>query len=50
MAGTFVTRNNIRVDGRIARHVFVPETGESKAFVSGYSNALVPNLWVRGTA
>ncbi|MGO4391992.1 cysteine dioxygenase [Variovorax sp. M-6] len=36
--------------GRIARHVYVPETGESKAFVSGYSNALVPNLWARGAA
>lgn len=31
--------------GRIARHVFVPDTGEVKNFVSGYSNALVPNLW-----
>jgi len=31
--------------GRIARHVFTPESGACKAFVSGYSNALVPNLW-----
>ncbi len=31
--------------GRIARHVFAPDTGVSKAFVSGYSNLLVPNLW-----
>lgn len=31
--------------GRIRRHVFDPATGEAKAFVSGYSNALVPNLW-----
>jgi len=36
--------------GRIARHVFVPQTGEIKAFVSGYSNALVPNLWARDKA
>lgn len=36
--------------GRIARHVFVPETGEIKAFVSGYSNALAPNLWARDKA
>jgi len=33
--------------GRIARHVFVPETGEVKDFVSGYSNTLAPNLWAR---
>lgn len=31
--------------GRIARHVFVPDTGATKDFVSGYSNNLVPNLW-----
>ena len=31
--------------GRIHRHVFNPETGESKDFVSGYSNDVVPNLW-----
>ncbi len=31
--------------GRIARHVFTPETGACKTFVSGYSNQLVPNLW-----
>lgn len=36
--------------GRIARHVFVPQTGEIKAFVSGYSNALLPNLWARDKA
>lgn len=33
--------------GRIARHVFVPGTGEVKDFVSGYSNAMAPNLWAR---
>ena len=31
--------------GRIKRHVFVPESGEVKDFISGYSNALSPNLW-----
>jgi len=31
--------------GRIRRHVFDPETGAAKDFVSGYSNAAVPNLW-----
>lgn len=36
--------------GRIARHVFVPESGEVKDFVSGYSNALSPNLWARAQA
>lgn len=33
--------------GRIQRHVFVPDTGEVKDFISGYSNALSPNLWAR---
>lgn len=31
--------------GRIQRHVYAPDTGATKDFVSGYSNALVPNLW-----
>jgi predicted metal-dependent enzyme (double-stranded beta helix superfamily) len=31
--------------GAIARHVFVPETGETMPFVSGYSNRALPNLW-----
>jgi predicted metal-dependent enzyme (double-stranded beta helix superfamily) len=31
--------------GAIARHVFVPETGETVPFVSGYSNRALPNLW-----
>jgi predicted metal-dependent enzyme (double-stranded beta helix superfamily) len=31
--------------GRIRRHVFNPATGEPKDFISGYSNAVVPNLW-----
>lgn len=36
--------------GRIRRHVFIPETGETKDFVSGYSNSLSPNLWSRAHA
>jgi len=35
--------------GRIERHVFAPDTGAAKPFVSGYSNRLVPNLWARET-
>ncbi len=31
--------------GRIKRHVFDPATGVPKDFISGYSNAVVPNLW-----
>lgn len=31
--------------GRIRRSVFDEATGEEKAFVSGYANATVPNLW-----
>jgi 3-mercaptopropionate dioxygenase len=31
--------------GEIKRHVFDPVTGAQKGFVSGYSNAMVPNLW-----
>ena len=33
--------------GAVARHVFVPESGEAKPFVSGYANRMVPNLWDR---
>jgi len=31
--------------GEIQRHVFDAATGQAKPFVSGYSNAMVPNLW-----
>ncbi|OJW19145.1 MAG: cysteine dioxygenase [Rhodospirillales bacterium 69-11] len=31
--------------GRVRRHAFDPETGTEKEFVSGYSAAVVPNLW-----
>jgi 3-mercaptopropionate dioxygenase len=33
--------------GAVARHVFTPETGATKPFVSGYSNRVLPNLWDR---
>jgi 3-mercaptopropionate dioxygenase len=33
--------------GAIARCVFVPETGETKPFVSGHANNTLPNLWDR---
>lgn len=36
--------------GRIERHVFAADTGESKSFVSGYSNAMSPNLWAKASA
>jgi predicted metal-dependent enzyme (double-stranded beta helix superfamily) len=31
--------------GRISRHVFDPESGAAKTFISGYNNEVVPNLW-----
>jgi predicted metal-dependent enzyme (double-stranded beta helix superfamily) len=31
--------------GTVNRHTFDPGSGEAKPFVSGYSNAMVPNLW-----
>ena len=33
--------------GAVRRHVFDPATGAAKDFVSGYSAAMVPNLWDR---
>lgn len=36
--------------GAVARHVFEPDTGEVKDFVSGYSSTVVPNLWDRSEA
>lgn len=33
--------------GAVARHVFDPQTGTAKDFVSGYAAATVPNLWDR---
>lgn len=31
--------------GRVQRHVFDPDSGAAKPFVSGYASAVVPNLW-----
>ena len=33
--------------GAVKRHTFDAATGQAKEFVSGYHNALVPNLWDR---
>jgi 3-mercaptopropionate dioxygenase len=33
--------------GAVARHVFDPGSGAAKPFVSGYSNARLPNPWDR---
>jgi len=33
--------------GAIPRHTFDPETSAQKPFISGYTNAVVPNLWDR---
>ena len=35
--------------GAVSRHVFSPETGAAKPFVSGYSSANIPNFWDRST-
>lgn len=31
--------------GAVARHVFDPESGAAKSFVSGYSSQHIPNIW-----
>lgn len=33
--------------GAVRRHVYAPQTGEIKSFVSGYSNSVIPNIWDR---
>ena len=33
--------------GAVRRHTFCPETGAPSAFVSGYTNAVCPNIWDR---
>ena len=33
--------------GAVSRHAYDASTGEPKTFVSGYSSAVVPNLWDR---
>ncbi|CAB3735310.1 cysteine dioxygenase family protein [Achromobacter kerstersii] len=36
--------------GAVSRHVYDPETGQPKPFVSGYSSPSLPNLWDRSAA
>ncbi len=33
--------------GGVSRHFYEPDTGKKKAFISGYSNKLLPNIWDR---
>ena len=33
--------------GAVRRHVFDPDSGEPREFISGYHNTVVPNLWDR---
>jgi predicted metal-dependent enzyme (double-stranded beta helix superfamily) len=33
--------------GAVARHLYLPESGRPTPFVSGYANAVMPNLWDR---
>jgi 3-mercaptopropionate dioxygenase len=33
--------------GAVKRHVFDAETGQAREFVSGYSSAVLPNIWDR---
>jgi predicted metal-dependent enzyme (double-stranded beta helix superfamily) len=35
--------------GAVERQVYDPNTGDTKPFVSGYSNAVIPNIWDRST-
>jgi len=35
--------------GAVRRHVYDPSTGQPSPFVSGYSNAVIPNLWDRSS-
>jgi len=36
--------------GAVARHVYDPDTGQAKPFVSGYSSPSLPNLWDRSAS
>lgn len=36
--------------GAVSRHVYDPDTGLAKPFVSGYSSPSLPNLWDRSAA
>jgi hypothetical protein len=33
--------------GAVKRHIYEPDSGRSKAFISGYSSNVTPNLWDR---
>lgn len=33
--------------GSVSRHVYDPENGEKRTFISGYSNNVLPNIWDR---
>ncbi|QYK12697.1 cysteine dioxygenase [Shewanella rhizosphaerae] len=33
--------------GAVQRHVYDPDTGSKKPFISGYSNSVMPNIWDR---
>jgi predicted metal-dependent enzyme (double-stranded beta helix superfamily) len=33
--------------GAVRRHIYNPETGATKPFISGYSNTTIPNIWDR---
>jgi len=35
--------------GAVRRHVYARETGVAQPFISGYSNSVVPNLWIHAT-
>lgn len=35
--------------GSVNRHIYDPDTGSQKDFVSGYSSNVVPNIWDRST-
>ncbi len=32
--------------GAVQRHMYDPDTGKRKSFVSGYSNHVIPNIWI----
>ncbi len=36
--------------GAVSRHVFDPATGQPKTFISGYSCAVIPNVWDRSAS
>jgi predicted metal-dependent enzyme (double-stranded beta helix superfamily) len=33
--------------GAVKRHVYDPDTGHSRTFISGYSSSVIPNIWDR---